>query len=73
MALSADEGGQIELVVQDNGKGFHGSTTREAGMGLKIMRYRAQSLGGELSVESTPGSGTIIRCQCPDVEGRQPA
>ncbi len=62
MELSA-EGGQVELVIQDNGKGFDGSKTREAGMGLKIMRYRAQMLGGDLTVESTPGSGTIVRAQ----------
>jgi nitrate/nitrite-specific signal transduction histidine kinase len=29
-------------------------------MGLSIMRERAKEMGGELEIESTPGSGTHI-------------
>ena len=36
-----------------------------AGMGLKIMRYRARILGGEVSFEGSRASRTRIVCECP--------
>jgi two-component system, LuxR family, sensor kinase FixL len=59
-----DDGGQIELAVTDDGPGFDRRAV-QAGLGLKIMRFRAQMVGGDLTVESTPGAGTTIRCHCP--------
>jgi signal transduction histidine kinase len=35
------------------------------GMGLKIMRYRARILGGEVRFEHSAPSGTRIVCECP--------
>jgi hypothetical protein len=32
---------------------------------LKIMRYRAQMLGGDLVLESGPDGGASVRCSCP--------
>jgi signal transduction histidine kinase len=32
----------------------------EAGMGLQIMRYRANMIGARLDIESAPGNGTQI-------------
>ena len=34
-------------------------------MGLTNMRERAEKLGGHLFIESTPGSGTVVRVQLP--------
>lgn len=62
--LRAD-GGQIELAITDDGPGFDRRAVRPSGLGLKIMRFRAQMIGGDLSVESAPGVGTTIRCHCP--------
>jgi len=31
-------------------------------MGLRTIRYRAQLIARKLEIESTPGSGTMIRC-----------
>jgi signal transduction histidine kinase len=31
-------------------------------MGLTIMRYRARSIGGELTIERLNGTGTIVSC-----------
>ena len=38
---------------------------RARGLGLKIMRYRAQMLGGDLVIESKGNGGTTVRCSCP--------
>jgi PAS domain S-box-containing protein len=59
------EGGQIELAITDDGPGFDRRAVRPSGLGLKIMRFRAQMIGGDLTVESLPGAGTTIRCHCP--------
>jgi signal transduction histidine kinase len=30
-------------------------------MGLQIMRYRADRIGGRLTIDSIPGTGTTVR------------
>ncbi len=59
------EGPDVELMVIDDGKGFDPLQFAHGGMGLRIMRFRAQLVGGYLSLESRPGSGTALRCRCP--------
>ena len=48
----------IALSVQDDGAGF--SADRRQGHGLDNMRARAQTIGGELQIESAPGCGTRV-------------
>lgn len=56
--------GQVRLRVEDDGVGFDISQCR-AGLGLEHMRGRAESLGGQLAVESVPGKGTKITVEIP--------
>jgi signal transduction histidine kinase len=59
-------GAELHLSVDDNGRGFGGSPPDSGGgLGLKIMRYRAQILGGDLSLESGTGGGASVRCSWP--------
>ena len=58
-------GPDVELQVMDDGKGFDPLQPARGGMGLRIMRFRAQLVGGYLSVESRPAGGTTLRCRCP--------
>jgi signal transduction histidine kinase len=53
----------IELSISDDGIGLHGE--RGSGVGFLSMRERAEELGGTLTVESTPGSGTHILARLP--------
>jgi signal transduction histidine kinase/DNA-binding CsgD family transcriptional regulator len=57
--------GDDELVVSvvDDGGGF--DPQRDARDGLAAMRRRAESLGGSLEAESTPGWGTCVRARLP--------
>ncbi|MFF2842212.1 sensor histidine kinase [Paenarthrobacter sp. NPDC057981] len=59
----------VTLDVYDDGRGFHPaavpSPSPTGGYGLRAMRQRVKQLGGELSVESSPGEGTIIAAQLP--------
>jgi signal transduction histidine kinase len=51
----------VTLEIADDGIGFDLATARErGGMGLSAMEERAAELGGRLTVESAPGSGTRI-------------
>ena len=50
------------LTIQDDGTGFSPTGIRPAGMGLRIMDYRARVIGATLEVNSRPGAGTTIRC-----------
>jgi signal transduction histidine kinase len=54
------------LEVADDGAGFDtGTADTGAGLGLRAMRDRMDELGGSLSVESRPESGTIVRALFP--------
>jgi PAS domain S-box-containing protein len=57
---------ELHLWIDDNGHGF-GQTPpdRPEGLGLKIMRYRAQMLGGDLHIDSAVNGGASVRCSCP--------
>jgi two-component system sensor kinase FixL len=56
--------GQAVLEIGDNGRGF-GQKLKTEGMGLQNMRYRANVVGGKLTVEARKGGGTCVRCTCP--------
>jgi len=52
------------LTVQDDGQGFD-TKSNGHGMGLRIMRYRAQCIGGLCEVHAGPTQGTIVHCRVP--------
>lgn len=52
----------VELEVRDDGRGFCPDTV-DRGVGLDSMAERAARLGGELTVDSRRGEGTVIRCR----------
>ncbi len=59
-------GKQIELRVDDNGRGLpKGLDGRSNGMGLRTMRYRAHALGADLDIEPRAGGGTSLCCRLP--------
>lgn len=56
------EGGNYELAVIDNGRGFAVARgVRESAYGLVGMRERADVIGADLEIQSAPGEGTTIR------------
>ena len=64
------------LVIEDDGRGFEtGAAAPQGanGFGLVSMRERATLVGGELEIDSTPGSGTSIFVRVPlPAEGARP-
>ena len=58
----------VTLVVEDDGCGFDPATLAtgpRSGLGLTGIVARAQHLGADLQVESTPGWGTRVRAHIP--------
>ena len=41
------------------------SPQRAGGMGIRIMNYRAKTLGGSLLIEHSEGGGTVVSCRIP--------
>ncbi len=56
----------LRLTIADDGKGMAQSPQGTRGMGLDSMRYRARALGGELTIDSHRGEGTIVSCEIPN-------
>lgn len=57
---------RIELVVEDDGNGSPEQLHTTSGFGLRIIRERAELLGGTVSFESRPPHGLKVRCAVPD-------
>ena len=53
------------LLISDDGKGFTQKTRNQGGMGLQIMKYRAEMIGGALEMHSESMQGTTISCRFP--------
>jgi len=53
------------LSIRDKGRGFQVQGHHTSGMGLRIMRYRALSIGGNLTIHSQIGIGTDVVCLVP--------
>lgn len=62
-----DETGEVQLIIQDDGHGFDPDAVSQDGshFGLLGMSERVKLLGGHLSIQSTPGSGTYIVVSIP--------
>jgi signal transduction histidine kinase len=61
-------GGALELVITDDGKSTVDPATFRSGQGLRIMAYRARSIGAALAIERGPnGHGLQVRCTLPAV------
>ncbi|MDP7638459.1 MAG: ATP-binding protein, partial [Candidatus Hydrogenedentes bacterium] len=55
---------RLLLEIRDDGVGIGEDAKEPRGMGLRIMRYRAMTLGANLRMDSPSGGGTRIACAC---------
>ena len=66
--LRADGKGAA-LAVKDDGVGIPAAPCNSEGMGLQIMRYRAEAIGGVLTVQPGREGGTELLCVVQSASG----
>jgi PAS domain S-box-containing protein len=64
------QGQDVRLEVRDRGVGFDPESVARGHFGLEGIRQRVRLLGGTLSIDSKPGSGTIVQVVVPILESR---
>jgi signal transduction histidine kinase len=61
-----EEDGTIELEIADNGRGLPaGALSAPTSIGLFGLHERAQALGGEAAINSSPEGGTVVMLRVP--------
>ncbi len=60
--------GKLVLTIEDDGRGFS-VQRRTKGMGIHMMKYRADIIGGALEVDSKIDRGTRVSCTLARKEG----
>jgi signal transduction histidine kinase len=56
---------RISLTVQDNGQGFVPQPPKTSGLGLVGIRERLELVGGNLTIRSHPGQGSVLSAYLP--------
>jgi signal transduction histidine kinase len=54
--------GQVVLMVKDDGQGLRKDFDKSQGMGQRIMRHRAETIGATLDIRNHPKGGVIMTC-----------
>jgi PAS domain S-box-containing protein len=68
-SVSMSQVGQnVRLEVRDQGVGFDPEKVEKGHFGLEGIRQRVRLLGGRLTIQSTPGSGTLVQVVVPVIE-----
>jgi len=57
--------GHLALEIRDDGSGLPASMSANQGMGLRTMRYRADLMSAQLTVENRRAGGTRVACRLP--------
>lgn len=53
----------VRLTIRDDGVGLPNGAGDGKGMGLRIMNYRANVIGGTLEIKPDPAGGTVVTCK----------
>jgi len=57
---------RMRVSIDDNGRGFDPESLEQSNsLGLKLIRERAEMLGGIFEVDSNPGKGTRVTFAVP--------
>lgn len=62
--------GELILSVSDNGVGIPERISKQQGMGLRVMQYRADVIGGTLLVRRNRKGGTSVVCTVKNSDGQ---
>jgi len=72
--LLAEENGDLLLEIHDDGQGISpAKVTDPTSFGLLGMRERANRLGGQVEIASSPGKGTTVTVRLPRLAATSPS
>ena len=60
--LNLEENGSVQLDIIDDGKGIPDKLPDDRGVGLRTMQYRANVIGGQLTIRRGKKKGTVVSC-----------
>ncbi len=55
-----EQGGEVRMVIKDDGKGFSTQEGSQGRMGMGIIRERAAAINASIDIKSIPGQGTEL-------------
>ena len=58
-----EDKGAVTLTMKDDGRGLPKSQEPRAGIGLQIMRHRANVIGATIDIKSAHGKGVTVTCK----------
>jgi signal transduction histidine kinase len=61
------------LTISDDGVGMPADANRQPGVGLRLMQYRANLIGGVLQISPAGEKGTLVTCTVPQGCRRAPS
>lgn len=65
--------GAVGVQTSDNGVGITPDEDQESsGFGIRAMTWRAENLGGTVTIESVPGAGTTVSARIPSLHEGEP-
>jgi len=67
----AQRNGRLVLRVDNDGVPFPTTYQPSNRMGLRIMNYRAHTIGGTLDIRPNGNSGTVVTCELPHTNGNK--
>ena len=69
LQLSRTRPGFVEVTVRDDGQGFDANAPTQSAFGLLGMRFRVETEGGAMRLQSQPGRGTLVSVWLPALPG----
>jgi signal transduction histidine kinase len=60
-----NHGPDIQLAIEDSGRGLPKNKSQKTGMGMQVMQHRARLIGAQLTIHSAPGKGVKVICSLP--------
>jgi signal transduction histidine kinase len=61
---------ELRLEISDDGIGISRGEGANPGVGLQIMRHRANLIGASLEIDTRAGKGTSVICRLPYPTGK---
>ncbi len=65
LRLTRGAAGGVRLEIENDGMAFDPQAADGRGLGLRIMRYRAERIGAAFSIETPPGRGARVVVELP--------